>query len=169
MYTSVQTDAVFFLACLLAGVIAAFLYDIIRISRRIVAVGAKVVCGEDIIFLIISAVILFCAAYTKNSGEVRWHGIIGGVLGAGCYAFVVRNRFVNFGTLVIKWLIKAALFLLRVILFPVRIILRALKKPVEVIAWYTSGKLRRAKRFAKCGKERLRMRLLSAASLIKKR
>ncbi|MBR5155245.1 MAG: spore cortex biosynthesis protein YabQ [Clostridia bacterium] len=169
MYHSASGDMIFFLAALLAGAAIAFLYDLIRISRRIVSVGTSAVGVQDIVFFVAAAMILFYAAYTKNSGEIRWQGFIGSILGAGLYAFLVRNRFVNLGTTFLKWLIKSALAVFKLIAFPVRILLRAIRKPVEIIAWYTGAGLKRAKRITKCGGARVRMRALSALSLLKKK
>ncbi len=169
MYTSASGDILFFLAAFLAGVTIAFLYDLIRISRRIVRVGASAVGAQDIVFFVIAAVILFLVAYLKNSGEVRWQGFLGCFLGACCYALLMRNRFVNLGTAFLKWLISSALALMKIAVFPAQILLRAIRKPVEVIAWYTGLGLRRAKRITKCSGARVKMRALSAFSLLKKK
>ena len=58
MYNTVQSETVFFLTSVLAGVAIAFLYDLVRISRRIVAVSDSLVNGEDILFFVASAIIL---------------------------------------------------------------------------------------------------------------
>lgn len=164
MYDTVQSEAVFFLACIAAGAITAFLYDLVRISRRIVKVSDLAVNGQDILFFALAAVILFYTAFVKNSGEVRLQGFLGGTLGIFGYAFLVRNRFVNLGTTAIKWIIKSSLFVFRIASFPVRLLLRAAKKPVRIIAWYTGRALKRARRVAKCQKERAKIRL-SVANL----
>ncbi len=169
MYTSASGDIIFFAAALLAGVIIAFLYDLLRISRRIVPTGNSAVGLEDVLFFAAAAVILFYTAYLKNHGEIRWQGFLGCVLGASLYGILIRNRFVNLGTTLVKWLIKSALWLLKVVAFPVRLVLRALKKPIEIIAWYTGARLRRAKQVVRCGKAKMKIRIKSALSLAKKR
>ncbi len=169
MYTSPLGDITFFAAAFCAGACIAFLYDIIRISRRIVPVNLSGVGIQDILFFAVSAAVLFFAAYTKNHGIIRWQGFLGCGLGVSAYAVLVRNRFVNLGTFLVKWLVKTLLWLLKAVLLPLRLVFRALKKPIDIIAWYTGARLRRVKRIAGCGKARLKMRLLSALSLVKKR
>ncbi len=169
MYTSPSGDIAFFAAAILSGAIIAFLYDLLRISRRIVPTNAPAIGVEDIVFFVAAAVILFYAAYVKNHGEIRWQGFLGCGLGISAYAFLMRNRFVNLGTTFVKWLIKSTLRLLCVAAFPIKIILRALKKPIDIIAWYTGSRLRRAKRIARCGSAKAKMRLKAALSLRKKR
>lgn len=169
MYTSPSGDIAFFAAAVLSGAVIAFLYDLIRISRRIVPTNTSVLGIEDIVFFGAAAVILFYAAYVKNHGEIRWQGFLGCGSGISAYAFLIRNRFVNLGTTFVKWLIKSALWLFRVVSFPIKIILRALKKPIDIIAWYTGSGLRRARQIAKCGRAKTRIRVKSALSMRKKR
>ena len=169
MYSTVQSETVFFLTCILAGVAIAFLYDLVRISRRIIAISDSLVNGEDILFFIASAIILFYVAFMKNGGEVRFQGFLGGAVGVFMYVALVQNRFVNLGETVLKWLIKTAILLFKTVMLPVRLVLRALKKPVLIIAWYTGRALRRARRVARCQKARAKMRILSAVSLQKKK
>ena len=59
MYSTVQSETAFFLISVLSGAIIAFLYDILRIKRRIVAASDSVVNGEDILFFAFTAVFLF--------------------------------------------------------------------------------------------------------------
>lgn len=169
MYSTVQSETAFFLISVLSGAIIAFLYDILRIKRRIVAASDSVVNGEDILFFAFAAAFLFYVAFKKNGGEVRLQGFLGGGLGIFLYAALVRNRFVNLGETILKWLIKTAVLVFKTALFPLLIVFRALKKPVRIVAWYTGRALRRARRVARCQKERAKMRILSALSLSKKK
>ena len=137
IYSTVKGEFTFFLFSLLAGVLLAVLYDVIRISRRVVKVGTPVVLGEDILFFILSAPLIFAVAYITNDGEVRIHGFFGAAIGIVTYFALVKNRFVDLGTALLLWLIKAGLTVLRWVLLPIRLILRVLKKPVDVVMWYT--------------------------------
>ncbi len=169
MYNTVQNDATFFLICILVGLLTAFLYDIIRISRRLVKVGTSAVTVQDIFFFAFFAVALFYAAYIKNSGEVRWQGFIGAIAGVCLYAALVRNRFVNLGTFLLKWLINSAFKFMRIILFPLTLLMRALRKPVEIVAWYTSKTLQKATRISKTHRAKAKMRLKAALLMARKK
>ena len=63
MYNSVSMETGFFFASLIAGVASAFLYDLLRISRRIVGPCDAVVNIEDILFLIVTTGLVFLATY----------------------------------------------------------------------------------------------------------
>ena len=169
MYPTVYSEVIFFVFSFAAGSICAFLYDLIRISRRIVAVNTSAVGIQDILFFASAAVLIFFAAYEKNKGELRLWGLLSGIWGAGLYFFLIRNRFVNLGTTAVKWLIKSGLWFVSIILFPFRLILRALKKPISIIIWYTGQKLKKVKRRAKGGKRRLGTRLRAARIMLRKK
>ena len=67
MYNTVSKEMIFFLTCIAAGFFCAFLYDLLRISRRIVRVNDFVINFEDILFLGAAAAILFYASYLKTA------------------------------------------------------------------------------------------------------
>ncbi len=169
MYNSVPMEAGFFGASLVAGIIAAFIYDLLRVSRRILGSGDGLVNLEDILFLVAAAVIIFGAAYLKNSGEVRWQGFIGFGAGAGLYALVVKNRFLNVSTAIIKWMIKVAEKIVKIVLFPIRLIFKIFKRPVNVVMWYTGQSVRRAKSVVRRGGDRLSLRLKNVGFMLRKK
>ena len=169
MYPTVHSEVVFFIFSFAAGAICAFLYDLIRISRRIVTVNTSAVGVQDVLFFLAAALILFFAAYEKNNGEVRIWGLLSGALGTSSYFFLIRNRFVNLGTTAVKWLIKSGLWVLSIILFPIRMLLKAIKKPVSIIIWYTGQRLRKVKHLARNSGKRLGTRLRTARIMLRKK
>lgn len=169
MYNSVPMEAGFFAASFVAGIITAFIYDLLRVSRRILGPGDGIVNLEDIIFLAVAAVIMFGAAYLKNSGEVRWQGFIGFGTGAGLYAAVVKNRFLNVSTVIIKLLVKVVEKIVKIILFPIRLILKIFKRPVNIVMWYTGQGVRRAKRLVRRSGDRFSLRLKNAGLMLRKK
>lgn len=169
MYNSVPMEAGFFAASLIAGIVAAFIYDLLRVSRRILGSGDGLVNLEDILFLAAAAVIMFGAAYIKNSGEVRWQGFIGFGGGAGLYAAVVKNRFLNVSTAIIKWLVKLAERVIKILLFPIRLIFKIFRRPVNVVMWYTGQGIRRTKSLVRRSGDRLSLRIKNVGFMLRKK
>ncbi len=169
IYSTVKGEFTFFLFSLLAGVLLAVLYDLIRISRRVVKVGTPVVLWEDILFFALSAPVFFAVAYITNNGEVRVHGFLGAAIGIVTYFSLVKNRFVDFGTALLLWLIKATLKVLQWVLFPVRLVLRALKKPVDVVIWYTGKSFAGLKRRGQTLRTRFKLRTKALFTMIGKK
>lgn len=169
MYNTVATEAVFCLTCIASGTVIAFLYDILRISRRIVRSGAVLVNAEDAVFLGLAALAVFYAAYIKNGGEVRVWGILCVGFGIFGYFLVVKNRIVNLGTAVLLWSMKCLAGAARVVLFPFKLFMKALKKPVAIVAWYTGRGLRRARRLARKNGAQLKARAKSIDFMLRKK
>ena len=76
-----KIDIGYFLWSLLLGVVMAVGYDVIRAFRKIVKNSTFSVNFADIIFIIISAFLIFFLAFDKNKGELRWYGLTGVCLG----------------------------------------------------------------------------------------
>lgn len=168
MHSSVPMEIQFFLFSVLAGIISALLYDIFRISRRIVRACDAVINAEDILFFIIAAFFVFVAAYLKNSGEIRWQSFIGFALGIVLYIIIVRNRLLNFSTIIIKFIVKIIGIVISVLLFPFRLLMKIFRKPVRVITWYTGRGVSRVKSAAKSKKIKLKLCVKNLFYMLKK-
>lgn len=169
MYNTVPMEAQFFLASIVAGLTVSFLYDLLRISRRIVAVNDMVVNAEDLIFFGVAAVVLFYTAYKKNSGEIRWQEFLGCAVGVWLYVFIVHNRLLNASTTVIKFVVKIVGIAIKVLLLPIRIICRVFRKPVAVVAWYTGQGIRRVRVAVKRSKWKMGIDVKNICRMLRKK
>ena len=89
------------LASFLTGMILLFVYDLLRIIRRLISHKSWMTGAEDLLFWIGSAVALFAMLYRENSGYIRGF-VIGGVM--------VGMLFYNL--LFSSWVVKGSVFLL---------------------------------------------------------
>ncbi len=169
MYNTVPAEIQFFLTCVFAGFVVAFLYDIFRISRRIVSVNDVVVNVEDLIFFSLAAIILFYAAYLRNSGEIRWQWFIGGAFGIGIYIFIIRNRFLNISMFLVSLFNKLFGIVIKIMFFPIKIIFRIFRKPISVVAWHTGRGFRKIRRVTQYGKTKIRVNMKSVYGMLRKR
>lgn len=169
LYTTVPMEAGFFLAGVGAGVFAVFLYDLLRISRRLRKPKALAVHIQDVLYMAAVALILFWVAYIKNSGEIRWQELVGFALGAGLYIVTVKNRFLKLGTRLVELLVKILAKILRTVFLPLRLIFRLFRKPVSLIIWYTRRGARRVGHLSEQGRTRLKIRLKNAGLMLRKK
>ena len=123
----------------LCGGFLMFLYDFLRISRRLFNFPDFLVNLEDILFSALSAVLVFYVTYLKNNGEIRWQTAVGLMLGIMFYIFIVRDRWVKIGCIIIRFFAKVFAKILKITLKPVMIFVRAISRPCKVVFWY-SGK-----------------------------
>lgn len=167
MYSNVSKELVFFITCVAAGFFCAFIYDILRISRRIVRVGDWVVNVEDVLFMVAAALIFFYASYLKNSGEIRWHSFIGGAAGVIVYISAVGNKLLDVSCLLIGLMLRAAAFLLKLLAAPILFVFRVLKKPISVVMWYSGKGAGKIGTVAGIGAARAKISLKNAIKILR--
>ena len=111
-----MNENVFLLHAVLLGVKITFLYDILRILRRVFAHSGIMVSLEDIAFWIYCAGEVFLLMFRESNGNLRWFAVLGALTGMYLY-----HR--AFSPLLIKYISG----LLNSILNPIRRLLRAVK------------------------------------------
>lgn len=105
----------FLLHALLMGIFITFVYDILRILRRVVPHGGLMVSLEDLGFWIYCAEKVFLLMYHESDGNLRWFAVIGALVGMLLYKKLVSPWFVKYVSMglekVLGILLKAAGFL----------------------------------------------------------
>lgn len=90
-------EADFFTVSFLWGVILLAVYDILRIFRRTFSHGKGAVAAEDLMFWIISGVLVFGMMYEKNDGIIRGTAFLAIGLGMAAYHYSVSTCVVKLG------------------------------------------------------------------------
>ena len=78
-------ENVFLLHSFLLGVGMAFLYDILRILRRVFAHSTSMVSLEDLAFWIHCAGKVFLLMFHESNGNLRWFAVLGALAGMYLY------------------------------------------------------------------------------------
>lgn len=90
-------DAMFFLYSIACGMFMAFIYDCIRLFRRICRHGIIWMGFEDGIYWILCFFISFYLLYYVNNGVIRLSGVLGAGCGMGLYYSTLGRVFVKAG------------------------------------------------------------------------
>ena len=136
-------DLGYFLWSLALGLALAAGYDILRFSRRIIRTADIVVNIEDILFIIMSGGLIVAEAYLINNGIFRIYSLISAALGFAVYRFILKDRLVRLLAAVYSGLCRAVKFAARILLFPLRLAVRIVGKPLIVTVGSAAGKMRR--------------------------
>jgi spore cortex biosynthesis protein YabQ len=140
---SVANQANIFLMSVAGGIIAAFIYDLFRIRRRVIRACALLVHVEDLLYWMLAAVLFFITAYYSNDGEIRGYMFVGAGIGAVLYAFtfgrVVMKAFVTIISY-IGFLLKAVA---GVLFYPFRVMLGVFRRISFRIVRNISVKIRK--------------------------
>lgn len=65
---SILQEADFFAVSIVSGCLLVFLYDVLRVLRRLLPHGTILIAVEDIIYWMVCAFFIFAMLYQKNDG-----------------------------------------------------------------------------------------------------
>ena len=95
----------FLLHALLMGIFITFVYDILRILRRVIPHNGFFVSLEDLGFWIYCALEVFLMMYHESNGTLRWFAVLGAFVGMFSYKKLVSPFLVKYVSLLIGKLV----------------------------------------------------------------
>lgn len=95
------------------GVFITFVYDLLRIFRRVVPHGSFLVSLEDLAFWIYCGAEVFLMMYHEGEGNLRWFAVIGALSGMLLYIKFVSDWFVKYTALILNKILGAMAKVLR--------------------------------------------------------
>ncbi len=132
----------FLLHALLMGIFITFLYDLLRIFRRVIPHNTFFVSLEDLGFWVYCGAEVFLLMYHESNGTLRWFAVIGALSGMLLYRKLCSPVLIKYASLILG---KAVALLSR----PVRALSGILKKGAAKAAGKTHRVLYRIGRGAK--------------------
>ncbi|MBE6013546.1 spore cortex biosynthesis protein YabQ [Anaeropeptidivorans aminofermentans] len=163
MILSIGFQLRLFLLMIITGFVIGFVYDILRIIRRIIKHGKFIANIQDIIYWVIVTIFVFYIIFTYNNGEIRFYSILGVFLGMIFYFLLVSPLVLKIAMTVIDFLAKVIKTAVKIILFPLKVIVKILKIPAKHILSFakwaknvTKKHLQKYERYAKIKKRKLK-------------
>lgn len=126
-----ENENVFLLYALLMGIFITFVYDILRIFRRVIPHGNLMISLEDMAFWIYCAAKVFVLMYRESNGTLRWFAVLGALVGMLLYKKLVSFLFVKYSSLFLKRLLGVLGKFGRIIYKPISLVLQKGKKSRE--------------------------------------
>lgn len=96
-----EQENLFLLHALRMGIFISFLYDILRVYRRLFPHGLFWVSVEDLVFWIYCSAEVFFLMHREGDGNLRWFAVLGAMLGMGVYVKLVSPLFVKYSLMVL--------------------------------------------------------------------
>ncbi|RDU24488.1 spore cortex biosynthesis protein YabQ [Anaerosacchariphilus polymeriproducens] len=131
MSQGILKETVFFLHTIGAGAFLMFLYDILRIIRRLMKHEKYWVAFEDIVYWCVCGVLMFILIFRENNGIIRGFaigGIIGGMI---LYHETVSSYFVQGASFLLGKILQFILKIFKIILNPFRKMAKKIYKLLE--------------------------------------
>ena len=133
----ITNQAYLFLIFVINGLIIGFLFDIFRILRISFKTKDFVTYIEDILFWIITGVIVLYSVFVFNNGEIRFFIFLGIIIGIILYMTIFSTYIIKFNVGVINFIKKIFNGVFRVLKIPFvyigKIIKKLLFRPVSFI------------------------------------
>lgn len=139
MNEAITVELQFFLISILWGAIILVIYDLLRILRRLIPHNSLFIALEDLIFWVLASVFIFAMIYTMNNGTIRGFSVMGMGIGMILYHYI-------FSELLVKWISKALLLLMRpfkMFLGQLKRVLRFLLSKTKKVARYFDRRLKK--------------------------
>lgn len=121
----------FLIQAFLTGIYITFVYDILRIFRRVVPHGDLTVSLEDIVFWVYCADRVFLLMYYESNGTLRWFAVLGAIAGMYLYRKLVGQFLVKYVSLILRKILDFLAGVLRFIVRPFVHILRILRGKID--------------------------------------
>ena len=130
----VLNQASLFLVFVINGVIIGLVFDIFRILRKSFKTSDAITIIEDILFWIITGIIILYSIFVFNNGEIRFFMFIGIFLGTMLYMLLISRYVIKVSVGIISVIKKIVGFIFKILIFPIqaiyKIIKNILKKPI---------------------------------------
>lgn len=110
MNKAINIELQFFLISILWGAILLFVYDGLRILRRLVKHNSIILAIEDLLFWVAASVFIFAMMYRKNYGIIRGFSVMGMAIGMILYHYILSELYVNVASKVIFTLFRPVMF-----------------------------------------------------------
>lgn len=123
----VLNQANLFLIFTIEGIIIGLIFDIFRILRKSFKTSDIVTYIQDILFWIITGVLILYSIFIFNYGEIRFFMFGGIFLGAMFYMLLISRYVIKVSVTIIDLLKKTIIFVLKIVKFPFEFIYKILK------------------------------------------
>ena len=134
MLVDVNNQAYIFLCIVVGGMFIGFVYDLFRVSRRVIKTNNIIVYIQDIIFWFCVSLLIFGILFMCNGGEIRGYSILGILLGIIIYAFILSHYVVLIILKIVSILTKISVALYKIISKPIIVMYRIVLIPAKITA-----------------------------------
>ena len=160
MYANNFEQLISFIYFIIIGVILSIIFDIFRILRRTMKTSDIVTNIQDILFCIISGIIILLSIFMFNNGELRLYIFIGISIGVILYMIFISKYFIKFNVAIINLIKKIVFLLLKPFIFILNFTKRLIFTPLSSIIinmkYFTIKKIQKIKKVTKKDKKTIK-------------
>ncbi len=132
----ITNQAYVFIIFVIVGMIIGILFDFFRVLRKSIKTNDIVTYIEDILFCIMTGIILLYSIFTFNSGEIRIYLFIGLLFGGLIYMLSISKYFVKINVFLLNTILSTIKKVYHIMLIPFQFLdkcMHRLFKPISFI------------------------------------
>lgn len=169
MEISVEMQISIFLTAFICGAIIGFIYDLFRIWRKVHNPPYWLVTVQDIIFWMISLIIIFLRIYNTYNSQMRLFEIFASALGCFLYFITLSKFIIKISVSAINLLKKVTVFAVKIFLLPLLFFYKFVKKPAMSAFNKSKSKIRKINKIFKNYSIKLKKNFSFIKKIIKKK
>ena len=124
----VENQLELFLIFIINGIIIGILFDIFRVLRKTFKTNDIVTYLEDILFWILTGIIVLYSIFTFNNGEIRLFMFLAIFIGSIIYLFLFSSYFIKINVTILNILKNIILKIMKIIGIPFKYICMFIRK-----------------------------------------
>lgn len=124
MYTNNFKQLTIFIYFILTGIVLSIIFDVFRIIRKSFKTSDFITNIQDLLFGVITGIILLCSIFLFNNGEIRLYIFIGIIFGSFFYMLFISKHFIKINVEIINFLKKIIILITK----PFRILFKFIRK-----------------------------------------
>ena len=141
MYRDIWYQLFLFFAFFTIGAVFALIYDMLKVSGRLVSGRSFFFVLKDVLFWLVVTVVMFAGCLKFNDGEFRFFMFVGVLLGALVYFKTISRFVVIVLGFIADCIKKTVTFMFGIFVFPLKLLLRIVNKPVFIAFSFTRKRL----------------------------
>jgi len=133
VYANNSEQLISFIYFIIVGIVLSIIFDIFRILRRTIKTSDIVTNIQDILFYIITGIIILFSIFYFNKGQLRVYIFIGIILGTTFYMVFISKYFIKINVTIINFIKKILYLLIKPLIFILNFTKRLIFKPISFI------------------------------------
>lgn len=127
----ITNQAYLFFIFIVNGLTIGLLFDFFRIMRLSFKTSDILTYVEDILFWVLTGVIVLYSIFIFNNGEIRFYIFLGIALGVSLYITIFSNSIIKFGVIIIGFFKKIFSKIISILKIPIVFCIRLLKNIIN--------------------------------------
>lgn len=128
MNNTIILQLYYFLIYMLSGAMIGILFDFFRILRKSFNTPDFITYIEDILFCILTGIILLFVLFNFSNGQIRIYNIFAILLGSAFYMILISKYFIKINVKIIVTIKNIVIKIINILLIPLKILFTLFRK-----------------------------------------